>query len=616
MKGRFVYIDEEIEQLLGFTREELFGKNIIDFVDQQSAELIEQMLSKRNHYETFFDFTILNVINSKQQKISSDVIISLNFIAGNPVNFQLILNQTVSGNDKQNPSSEESKLLPFLKLINSHENFNDLNDILNPMLDLSGAELLAIYDISTGNIEPLTGIANSGSIEFSFDTIPPLSNLHYQIKETQNDFSFVDQDDIRMAIENFNEAPNEFVTIKEISGAVCLIRYIYSEETDVKEVAKFIEDTTLALDLISKISKEKIINNDSVDTLPDIKFTIGFLDSLNIGALLTNEKGDLAGYNPNFISLFNDNEIQGDISAVLNVLKEHNPVQLIEQIEEYLKAPLDEEHPDDLQVEIQCPSNDKRRLTVIKFSVDPSDQSGCFVFLPINPTLSLEHDDPIDNKSLKDFSISIKGLVSSVKSLSDNVSRNYSNQLDKSGTERVANLRTYAVSLKEAVNRFNKIINLKQSANKLYLTDLTILSKRILDMIHLEYPGVKIQSKVNPLPKIVTSSKIINEVFESIIDNSVKYCNDNSVTIEISTETKENFCFIKIKDNGKGIPKNIRDKIFVQSQIDSLSNMTHPMLLYNNLSICKQLMQVLGGDLNLVSSNKDGTLFEIKTPIG
>ncbi|RKX17410.1 MAG: hypothetical protein DRP35_10955, partial [Candidatus Zixiibacteriota bacterium] len=460
-----------------------------------------------------------------------------------------------------------------------------------------------------GNIEPLTGIAKSGSIEFSFDTIPPLSDLHYHIKETQNDYSYVDKDDIQMAIEKFNEIPNEFVSIKEISGTIYLMRFIYREEVDVIEVSKSIDDTTFALDIISKISKEKIVSNDSVETMPDIKFTIGFLDSLSIGALLTNEKGDIAGYNPSFISLFNGNEIQGNISTVLNILKEHNPVQLIEQIEKYLKTPLNEEQPDDLQVDMQSPSNDMRRLTVIKFSVDPSDQSGCFVFMPISPSLLIEQNDPINNKLLKDFSGSVKELVSSVKSLSGNVSKNCNDHLDEEGSKRISNLMEDAASLKESVNRFNKMINLKQSANELYLTDLNILSKRAIESIDKESSSVKIQSKVNPLPKIVTSSKIINGVFESIIDNSVKYCNDNNVTIEISAEMKEKFCFITIKDNGKGIPKNVRNKIFVQPQDDSMS-------LYNNLSICKQLMQELEGDLRLVSSSKTGTLFEIKTPIG
>ncbi len=32
LRGRFVYIDDETEELLGLTREELFGKSIYEFI--------------------------------------------------------------------------------------------------------------------------------------------------------------------------------------------------------------------------------------------------------------------------------------------------------------------------------------------------------------------------------------------------------------------------------------------------------------------------------------------------------------------------------------------------------------------------------------------------------
>ena len=44
LKGRFVYIDEEIENLLGYTKEELFGKSLSDFLDETSIVLLEQLL--------------------------------------------------------------------------------------------------------------------------------------------------------------------------------------------------------------------------------------------------------------------------------------------------------------------------------------------------------------------------------------------------------------------------------------------------------------------------------------------------------------------------------------------------------------------------------------------
>jgi PAS domain S-box-containing protein len=63
LKGRFVYIDEEIENLLGCTKEELFGKTIIEFLDEPSQEVVNRLISQRNHYESFYDTTGINIVN-------------------------------------------------------------------------------------------------------------------------------------------------------------------------------------------------------------------------------------------------------------------------------------------------------------------------------------------------------------------------------------------------------------------------------------------------------------------------------------------------------------------------------------------------------------------------
>lgn len=53
----------------------------------------------------------------------------------------------------------------------------------------------------------------------------------------------------------------------------------------------------------------------------------------------------------------------------------------------------------------------------------------------------------------------------------------------------------------------------------------------------------------------------ITNVINTLIDNSIKY-NDNSPKIEIETRRIKNYLEIGIKDNGIGIPKKERDKVF------------------------------------------------------
>ena len=78
LKGRFVYVDEKVEDLLGYTKEDLFGKSLLDFIDEPSQKLIEQLLSHRNHYETFYDSTTITLLDQQRTPVAARAVVSLN----------------------------------------------------------------------------------------------------------------------------------------------------------------------------------------------------------------------------------------------------------------------------------------------------------------------------------------------------------------------------------------------------------------------------------------------------------------------------------------------------------------------------------------------------------
>ena len=72
LKGRFVYIDDETEKLLGLTKEELFGRQFTDFLDQHDIDTISAILTGSNRYETFFDAAQIGL--REKTGITSDII--------------------------------------------------------------------------------------------------------------------------------------------------------------------------------------------------------------------------------------------------------------------------------------------------------------------------------------------------------------------------------------------------------------------------------------------------------------------------------------------------------------------------------------------------------------
>ena len=94
----------------------------------------------------------------------------------------------------------------------------------------------------------------------------------------------------------------------------------------------------------------------------------------------------------------------------------------------------------------------------------------------------------------------------------------------------------------------------------------------------------------------------------NLIFNAIEASKSNCV-ISIDCFDEMNQLKLFVKNNGEKIPQDIQNKIF---QADFTTKEKGNGL---GLAICKQQMQMLGGDINLVHSNDIETLFEIVLPL-
>lgn len=120
--------------------------------------------------------------------------------------------------------------------------------------------------------------------------------------------------------------------------------------------------------------------------------------------------------------------------------------------------------------------------------------------------------------------------------------------------------------------------------------------------------------------KILKSNKMLLElVISNIISNAIKYVAENGKVEIILTDVGEKF-LVEVCDNGIGIPQKDIDKIFEQfyraSNIDKTIHEGSGM----GLAIVKEIVEKLGGDINVTSpsrlaqDNKPGTCFQIRIP--
>ena len=122
----------------------------------------------------------------------------------------------------------------------------------------------------------------------------------------------------------------------------------------------------------------------------------------------------------------------------------------------------------------------------------------------------------------------------------------------------------------------------------------------------------KINFEKNPkLPLVRVNETHMINVFVNILDNAIKY-NENQPDIMIKNSILENKLIIDIKDNGIGMSKSTRSKIFdkfYRPQTGDLHNVKGHGL---GLSYVKKIIDLHDGSINVVSELGKGSTFTIQ----
>ncbi|MBF25033.1 MAG: hypothetical protein CMP49_00725 [Flavobacteriales bacterium] len=138
------------------------------------------------------------------------------------------------------------------------------------------------------------------------------------------------------------------------------------------------------------------------------------------------------------------------------------------------------------------------------------------------------------------------------------------------------------------------------------------LAEEVERIVHLfKNNNVKYQSLLNTSqnPKVFIDKSHLTRVLNNLIKNSLQAEKENTpIEVLISLKQIDNFCLISVKDNGKGISKDINEKIFEPNFTTKNSGMGL------GLAIVKKIINDFNGTINYKSS-KHGTIFILTIPL-
>lgn len=171
-------------------------------------------------------------------------------------------------------------------------------------------------------------------------------------------------------------------------------------------------------------------------------------------------------------------------------------------------------------------------------------------------------------------------------------------------SERLANLSSNLQNLSKIENRefFNK--------NEAIILDEQIRKCIIILNQKLEDKNIDISMNEKNI-KILGNEDLLQQVWINLINNAIKYNNENG-KIEVILDENKDYAIVEIKDNGIGIEKEKQERIFEKFYQVDKSHSTEGSGL--GLAIVKEILDLHGAEITLDSEYGKGTSFKILLP--
>ena len=114
------------------------------------------------------------------------------------------------------------------------------------------------------------------------------------------------------------------------------------------------------------------------------------------------------------------------------------------------------------------------------------------------------------------------------------------------------------------------------------------------------------------LPTIAADKSSIGEVITNLVDNAIKYSNNNG-QIEVSAELSGKFVAISVTDHGIGIPSSVVEQLFTKFYRSHRSRASIGGTGIG-LFISRAIVESHGGTISVDSTEGEGSIFTFTIP--
>ncbi|MBN2281848.1 MAG: HAMP domain-containing histidine kinase [Candidatus Marinimicrobia bacterium] len=141
-----------------------------------------------------------------------------------------------------------------------------------------------------------------------------------------------------------------------------------------------------------------------------------------------------------------------------------------------------------------------------------------------------------------------------------------------------------------------------------------VLLENVLGKIRDEYDfELSLETELPEETEVVFDENAFYTIIKNLVENSIKYSLENA-RIQIRVTIEKNWVVINYRDNGIGIPKNLRRKVFRKFYRGENKNLPNVKGTGIGLYLIKETMKFHAGKINLIAS-ESGVAIRLRIPV-
>ena len=229
------------------------------------------------------------------------------------------------------------------------------------------------------------------------------------------------------------------------------------------------------------------------------------------------------------------------------------------------------------------------------------------------------------NRAKSDFlssmSHEIRTPLNAIVGLSEDIG-NYENSVPKEVAEDAKDIINASQTLLEIVGNILDINKIE--SNKLEIVEIKYNPKEIIkevakvDSIRIGDKPIDFKIDIAPdIPFELIGDKVhVKQILNNLLSNAIKYTEKGEINLSAKCINQNNICnlIISVQDTGRGIKAEYINKLFAKFERLDMERNTTTEGTGLGLAITKQLVEMMGGTINVQSQFGTGSMFVVQIP--